>query len=183
MVAELREAYEAWWTLCSAQMDRDIPISIGAEVQETAELRTHDLRNDDSDVVWNQGQIRAGQACLGYWEVLVERPGLYEFALRRWPSEAGYAITAGIEGDDIEFRRDAIAEPEWATYTGGQALAIATAHLEVSGYAPQSIAVTDEPAAMLRLRLEAGGVHVRAHLSNEAALNQAPYYVYVRRLS
>src|SRR5208337_5367220 len=77
LVEALRTAYEAWWELCSRQMGAEIPISIGAEVQATAELRTHDLRNADSDVVWNQGQIRQGQACLGYWEVLVERAGTY----------------------------------------------------------------------------------------------------------
>ena len=86
LVAELREAYEAWWELCSRQMGADIPISIGAEARTTAQLNTHDLRSGDSEAVWNQGQVRRGEACLGYWEVLVERAGLYEFALRRWPS-------------------------------------------------------------------------------------------------
>jgi arylsulfatase A-like enzyme len=183
LVAELREAYEAWWILCSRQVGEDIPISIGAEAQGVAELRTHDLRNADSDVVWHQGQVRQGQACLGYWEVLVERPGLYEFALRRWPLEAGHAIRAGIEGDDIAFRRDAIAEADWGLYTGGEPLAIDAAHLEVSGYPPVSAAVKDEAAATLRIGLKVGSVHVRAHFSNDAGLMQAPYYVYVRRLA
>jgi arylsulfatase A-like enzyme len=183
VVAELRDAYEAWWTLCSRQVSEEIPISIGAEAQETAELRTHDLRNADSDVVWRQGQVRQGQGCLGYWEVHVERAGLYEFALRRWPTEAGHAIRAGIDGDDIAFRRDAIAEAEWWMYTGGKALEIEAAHLEVAGYPPLSVAVNDEAAAILRISLEAGGVHVRAHFSNDAGLMQSPYYVYVRRLS
>jgi arylsulfatase B len=182
IVEELRDAYEAWWDLCSGQMGQDIPISIGAAVQETAELRTHDLRNADSDVVWNQGQIRQGQACLGYWEVQVERPGAYEFALRRWPAEAGHAIRAGIEGDDIAFRRDAIAPDDWALYTGGRALPIESAHLEVRGCAPMSVAVAAETAAVLRMDLQAGPAHVRAHFSNHAGLMQAPYYISVRRL-
>jgi arylsulfatase A-like enzyme len=63
VVDELRAAYEEWWTLCAEQMARDIPLSIGSDEQEIAELRTHDLRNDDCDVVWNQAQIRNGQAC------------------------------------------------------------------------------------------------------------------------
>lgn len=183
LVAELRDAYEAWWELCSAQAGDEIPISIGAEAQGVAELRTHDLRNADGDVVWHQGQVRQGQACLGYWEVCVERAGVYEFALRRWPAEAGHAIRAGVEGDDIAFRRDAIAEADWWMYTGGKPIGVETAHLLIDGYAPLKVAVNDEAAAVLRIGLEAGNTHVRAHFSNEAGLMQSPYYIYVRRLS
>lgn len=182
IVAELREAYEAWWTLCATQMDGVIPISIGAEAQTVAELRTHDLRNDDSDVVWNQAQIRQGQACLGYWEVMVERPGDYEFALRRWPAEAGHAIRAGIDGDDIAFRRDAIAQADWELYTGGKALEITSAGLEVSGHETRTVAVGEDAEAVLSLRLDAGPVEVRAWFADAGGLRQAPYYVYVRRL-
>jgi len=181
LVEELRAAYEAWWTLCARQMGDEIPISIGAEAQTIAELRTHDLRNADSDVVWNQAQIRVGQACLGYWEVLVERAGTYEFALRRWPAEAGHEIRAGLDGDDVTFRRDAIAEPDWAYYAGGQALAIDAAHLVVSGHPPVSVPVGDEAAAVFRLDLNAGPAHVRAHFAGSDGLMLAPYYVYVRR--
>jgi arylsulfatase A-like enzyme len=181
IVADLREAYEAWWTLCSRQMADEIRISIGAAGQDVAELRTHDLRNADSDVVWHQGQVRQGQICLGYWEVLVERAGLYEFALRRWPGEAGHAIRAGIEGDDIGFRRDVIAEAEWGLYTGGRALAIETAHLEVTGQPPLSVAVADEAEAIIRVTLTAGPAHVSAHFAGAEGLKLAPYYVYVRR--
>jgi arylsulfatase A-like enzyme len=181
VVAELRDAYETWWVLCARQAGAEIPISIGAAEREVAELRTHDLRNADGDVVWHQGQVRAGQACLGYWEVMVERAGVYEFALRRWPAEAGHAIRAGIDGDDVAFRRDAIAQADWGMYTGGKPLEIDAGHLEVTGYPPQSVAVTDEAAAVLRIGLEAGTTHVSAYFSGGAGLMQSPYYVYVRR--
>jgi hypothetical protein len=112
---------------------------------------------------------------------MVERAGPYEFALRRWPAEAGHAIRAGIDGDDIAFRRDAIAHADWWMYTGGKPLAIDTVHLEVDGHRPQSVAVKDEVEAILRIGLEAGTTRVRAHFSGEAGLMQSPYYVYVRR--
>jgi arylsulfatase A-like enzyme len=182
VVADLREAYEAWWDLCSAQMADAIPISIGAPAQTVAELRTHDLRNADSDVVWNQDQIRQGQACLGFWEVLVERPGDYEFALRRWPTEAGHAIRAGVEGDDIAFRRDAIAQPDWSLYTGGKALEIVKAGLEITGHAPRTVAVGEAAEAVIGLRLEAGPAQVRAWFEDADGQAMAAYYVYIRRL-
>lgn len=183
IVAELRAAYEAWWTLCSQQMGEVMPISIGAEAQAIAELRTHDLRNVESDVVWNQGQIRRGQACDGYWEVLVERPGDSEFALRRWPAEAGHAIRAGIDGDDIDFRREAIAQPDWDLYTGGKALEITSAGFEITGYPRRTAPVGDEREAVMSLRLAAGPVQARAWFADADGRMQAAYYVYVRRLA
>jgi hypothetical protein len=100
---------------------------------------------------------------------MVERAGLYDFELRRWPAEAGHAIRAGIDGDDIAFRRDAIAEADWRMYTGGRPLAIHTAHLEVTGYPSQDVAVGDEVAATFRISLETGSTHVRAHFSARRA--------------
>ncbi len=182
MVDELREAYEAWWTICTRQASKTIPISIGALAQQVAQLNPHDLRNAEGDGVWNQGQVRAGEAADGYWEVLVERDGDYEFALRRWPAEADYGIRAGIDGDDIAFRRDAIAEADWSHYTGGKALEIRSARLEVTGHAPLTLPVNDEAAAVLRLPLKAGEVRVRGVFANDDGLMQAAYYIYVRRL-
>jgi arylsulfatase A-like enzyme len=182
-VAELRDAYEEWWTLCSTQMAQDIPLSIGSAEQEIAALHTHDLRNADCNVVWNQGQIRNGLSCLGHWEICVEQAGLYEFDLRRWPTEAGHATRAGIEGDDIEFRRDAIAKQSWGMYTGGKALDIRTACLEITGHGQQSVPVSEgDTGSKIRVQLEAGDVHLRAFFSNNKGLFQSPYYVYARRV-
>lgn len=183
LVAELRQAYEAWWILCSRQAEAEIPISIGAPGQEIAQLNSHDLRGGDGDGVWHQGQVRLGQACHGYWEVKVERPGRYAFALRRWPAEAGHAIRAGVDGDDVPVEREAIAASDLWLYTGGQALGVDAAHLEVTGHPPLSVPVEDgEAEAVLQLDLPAGAVHVSAGFTGPGGLKQAPYYVYVRRV-
>ena len=181
VVAELRAAYEDWWTLCERQADDDIPIAIGAADAEVVRLTSHDLRNDAGDGVWNQGQVRRGEACAGYWEVMVEAAGLYEFALRRWPVEAGHALTAGLEGDDIAFRRDAIAEADWGLYSGGQALAIERASVEVGGRTASAPVAAGEAAARLRLDLDRGPAHLRAWFSGEG-VQQSPYYVEARRV-
>jgi hypothetical protein len=183
VVEDLRAAYETWWSICSRQMAEDIPLSIGADGQEVAVLHTHDLRNADCNVVWNQRQVRQGQPCLGYWEVCVEQTGTYEFDLRRWPCEAGHGLRDGIDGDDVVFRRDAIAEVEWPMYTGGKALDIRTACLEIGSGPQHSVPVGEGDAAVFRVELEAGDTRVRAFFSNNRGLLQSPYYVYVRRLS
>lgn len=181
VVGELRDAYEAWWTLCERQADDDIPISLGAEA--VTRLTSHDLRNDAGDGVWNQGQVRRGEACAGYWEVRVETPGLYEFALRRWPAEAGHALTDGIESEDVAFRREAIAAADWGWYRGGGALAIETARLEVEGLGAVCADVADgDLAAKLTISLASGPGRVRAWFEGASDLQQSPYYVEVRRL-
>ena len=65
-------------------------------------LRTHDLRNEQDHLgVWDQSQVRQGQTCHGWWEIMVEAEGEYEFDLRRWPEEAGHRVRGGIEGEDV----------------------------------------------------------------------------------
>ena len=158
-VARLRAAYEEWWAIVSEQAARNVPIALGDEVATT--LSAHDWRNEASDCPWHQGHIRAGHRCEGYWEVRVLRAGRYQFALRRWPEDAGHplltaakgrhalltaakgrlalltaakgrlALTAGIDGDDVPWRAEWIA-PEWHHwYRGGAALPIRSAELEL----------------------------------------------------
>ena len=183
VVAELRSAYESWWQLCERQADDDIPISIGATSAAVTRLNSHDLRNDEGDGVWNQGQVRRGDACAGYWEILVEEPGLYEFALRRWPAETSHAMRAGIAGEDVAFRRDAIAPADWSLYEGGTALAVETAHVEIDGVGAFEIPVgANDVAAILSVALERGPRHLRCWLAGPGGLKQSPYYVDVRRI-
>ena len=182
LVAELQRAYEDWWSLCSRQMDDDVPLSIGAEAQERTVLRTHDLRNEtDQGTVWNQGQVRQGEACLGWWEIMVEREGDYEFDLRRWPEEAGHGLCGGIEGADVIYRRDGIEPGAECLYTGGVPLPLDIACLEVSGFPAQFVPVDPgAPGALFRVRLPAGPRHVRAEFSAAGGFHSAAYYIYVR---
>lgn len=181
LVAILREAYEAWWTLCERQTDSDIPISIGSPLSHVALLTTHDLRNDEGDGVWHQGQVRRGLKSSGYWEIKVETSGLYEIELKRWPVEAGHSVRAAIKGGDVEFNREAVAKTDWWWFEGGKALDIRAARVEVEGYESVRTEVKDgDPGAVLRLELAAGNRRMRACFEGEGGLDQAAYYVYVK---
>jgi hypothetical protein len=129
--------------------------------------------------------VRNGMVCNGYWELFVERDGLYEFELRRWPKEAGHAVTAGIDGDDVEFRRDAIEPGSEGYYTGGVALAADVAVLDIPGFPQQSAPVEAEDRGVkLTLRLPRGPKHLRARFAScDGRLAMSAYYVYVRRVS
>ena len=146
VVAALRAAYEEWWAIVSQQAARNVPIAIGGENGGTT-LSAHDWRNEASDCPWHQGQIRAGQRSEGYWEVRVLRAGRYRFRLRRWPEDAGHALSAGIEGDDIAWWPDWIAEEWHHWYRGGAALPIDRAELEIRA---ESATRSGRPPPLLR---------------------------------
>ena len=38
----------------------------------------------------------------------VRKKGLYTIELRRWPAETGFAISAGIDGDDVPWNRKSL---------------------------------------------------------------------------
>ncbi len=181
LVAELQSAYEQWWTLCARQMEDDVPFSIGTTATV---LRTHDIRSDhEEDVVWNQKQVRHGLPAHGWWEVMVESEGEYEFDLRRWPTEAGHSVRSGIEGADVPIHTGGIQPGAEGLYVGGVALDIDTAGLEVSGLPTRWVPVNAaDRGAVIRLRLPAGPRHVRARFSGASGFNASAYYVYVRRV-
>jgi len=181
VVAQLREEYESWWTLVGEQFDRAVPIPIGGEVDEV-DLCCHDWRTGDGNAPWSQGDIRRGVTVDGYWEIRVERGGEYEFACHRWPRAAGHALCAGIDGDDVEWRRDAVPESFHHHYTGGKALDLRHAVLRVGDREQHAEVPGDEPCVRFRTRLESGETRVSATFSDRRWLVVGAYYVYVRRV-
>ncbi|HAR64855.1 MAG TPA: N-acetylgalactosamine-4-sulfatase [Lentisphaeria bacterium] len=185
LVVELQDQYERWWELCSRQDNDEIPISIGSDAQEITVLRTHDIRNEQDHMgVWDQSQVRQGGQAHGWWDVMVEAAGEYEFDLRRWPDEAGHRVRGGIEGDDIVYREDGIQPGAEGTYSGGVALDINTAALYISGMPESWVPVNDQDrGTVIRVSLSEGLRKVRAQFSASSGFYSSAYYVYVRRVS
>lgn len=182
VVEELRGEYEKWWEIVSTQFEEEIPISIGAEPARETLLTGHDWRNGECDCPWNQSHIRSGHECNGYWEIEIEQEGDYEFELRRWPKESGHAVTAGIDGDDIEWRRDAIPESASGIYTGGRAMPLTNASLKI-GEQEQSLELAEAATcATFRMHLEPGPAHLQTTMSNAEGLSVGAYYINVRLL-
>jgi arylsulfatase A-like enzyme len=180
VVALLRREYEAWWEAVSGQFDRDAPIAVG-EGGEPVKLTTHDIRNEACDTVWNQRQVREGLAVSGYWEIDVRHAGRYRLELRRWPEETARAVTAGIEGDDVLWRRDCVPAADAPHYTGGVALGIGWAQISIGGQTYEQEVGAAAAAAELDVSLAAGQQRLYAAFHDERERTIAPYYVYVRR--
>jgi len=180
-VLALREGYEAWWNLVSEQADRDIPFHIGEDDAEVM-LTTHDVRNEACAVAWNHKHVRGGMAVSGYWEIDVRRAGRYRFELRRWPREAGHALGAGIEGDDVPIRWDCVQPSFKDLYTGGKPIDIRWARLIIGD---QTLHAEVDPAAdfvCFEVDLPQGPAHVYPSFHTGEPGTAAPYYIYVKRI-
>jgi hypothetical protein len=172
VVERLRGEYEAWWEAVSVQFASMVPIPIGASdaSRKTETLLTcHDLRNPDCDVPWHQGMIRQGQLSTGYWEIRVEKGGTYTFELRRWPRELDHPIDAGIEFEDISWKRDAVPEQAWSMYEGGKALAITTARVRVGSVERSTPIERGARSVALSLELEPGETTIEASFQGRAS--------------
>ncbi len=181
VVADIRTGYDQWWETVSAQFDRDIPFAIG-ETDEPVRLTTHDIRNETAITAWHQVQVRRGQAVSGWWEVDVRAAGKYAIEFRRWPEESGQAIAAGIEGDDVEWRKDVIGEKRAEYHSGGVALPIAWAQLTIQGKNYQMEVDGASPTATFEVELTEGEDHMFAAFYDRKERVIAPYYIYIRKL-
>jgi len=168
VVQELRKHYEKWWKLVSATFDEDCPIVIGSEHEKTSRLTTHDWHGEQC--AWNQGQIRQGLECNGYWIVEIAEDGEYEFELRRWPKEEDRAITAGIPGEITDW------------YHGGKALNLTTARVKI-GEQEQTQTIDPEAKGItFAFGLEAGAMRLQTFLTDADSVSIGAYYVYARRI-
>lgn len=180
IVNALRLGYEDWWDLVSVQFDRDIPFHIGGDDEEIV-LTTHDIRNEDTAVVWHQGEVRKGERVSGYWELDVRTAGRYSFELRRWPREADRPLCDPIVGDDVPIRWDCIQESYRYFYTDGVSLDIQWARLQVGNQVLHAEVPAGGKEVTFELDLPEGPAHLYPMFYTAEPKALAPYYIYVRR--
>lgn len=174
-VKNLRLEYEKWWDIVSEQFDKAIPMLVG---DRPIQLTTHDLRNEECNVAWNQKQIRKGMQVNGYWEVEVEYDGQYEFHLRRWPKSQNRPIVQGINGEDIQFKKESIQQKHWECYTQGIALNLESASISIQGITKSINIEDDATVAVLTARLKKGSTSLKAWFNDKFGNNYtAAYYV------
>ena len=167
VVADLREHYERWWELVSVRFDDDPAIVIGSGSEEVSVLTGHDWHGEVCP--WNQGMIRRGTECNGYWIVEVAEAGEYELELRRWPREEDRAMTGGIPGEVTDW------------YTGGRAIPLRKARIRIGDQEAAAPVDAEAKCATFRLALPAGPTRLQTWLTDEAGTEIGAYYVYARR--
>ena len=142
---------------------------LGTENEKESVLTTHDWHGEQH--AWNQGHVRQGLVCNGYWAIEIAEAGEYAFELRRWPKEEDKPLTAGIPGEIIDW------------YHGGNALNLKTARLRVGDQeATQSIDPEAE-GVTFTFRLTAGEMQLRTFLTDDTGESIGAYYVYVTKVA
>ena len=110
----------------------------------------------------------------------IKQSGTYKIELRPWPEETGYALQDGIDGDDSNWRRDAIKESDVPYYEGGIAIALQWAQLSLGGQNYQCEVDAERESVLFSVDLKEGPDQLFAALYDGKERSMAPYYVYVR---
>ncbi|OVE77512.1 N-acetylgalactosamine-4-sulfatase [bacterium F16] len=177
----LRDAYEAWWETVSEQFYRDNPFALG-ETDEVVKLTTHDLRNESVQTAWHQGQVRRAVPVSGYWAVDVRKAGSYSIELRRWDKTTGYALTAGIDGDDSGWRKDAIDARQARNYEGGEAIDLKWARILIGDQTHHADIDPSSDSVTFEIDLPLGEAQLYAAFFDKIERTISPYYVYIDRI-
>ncbi|MEM6504101.1 MAG: sulfatase-like hydrolase/transferase [Planctomycetota bacterium] len=91
VLSAMRTHYEQWYAEAKPLFDLRRWIIIGSEHENPLVLYAQDWVGDYCD---NSGGLASGTAH-GYWNVEIDRAGVYEIELRRWPRESNKRLTEG----------------------------------------------------------------------------------------
>ena len=96
VVEAMSAHYDAWHQEAKPLFDSPRWIIVGSEAANYSTLYAQDWVGDYCD---NGGGLTKAVS-LGYWNVVVDRPGTYEIDLRRWSKESMKSFTEGKAGPD-----------------------------------------------------------------------------------
>jgi arylsulfatase A-like enzyme len=89
----MQEYYRSWKERALTGYNQTRYIHLGTEKQNPLTLYSSDWQGSYAD---NSGDLFAGDR-IGYWNVLVETPGTYEFTLYRWHPASGIPLAGAME--------------------------------------------------------------------------------------
>jgi len=160
-----------WWDEVKNGADTIHRIVIGSPKENPIMLTACDWYDIFVDM---QKQIRLGDKKSGYWHVIVDQPGTYDFELRRWPVESGYGLNDSIPETKVT---DGI-------LPAGVAFPIASAKIIV-GDEEQTLNVSKkDKSARFTFNLDAGNTSILTNFYDENGERVVgAYYLYVNRRS
>ena len=195
-VRAMKAAYARWWqTLNVGDPAAGHELVIGSDRENPTTLNTHDI---SGEVAWNHDQALAGFRATGTWEIDVARDGDYEFALRRYPVEAGSPIRGTVPVPE-KLRKFLYYSPGYDYAVNperSRALPVASAFLKIGSFeARKQVPAKAEESADYEVnargevlavnfstRLRAGVTKLEASFSDEAGKHlTAPYYITITR--
>ncbi|HTK77974.1 MAG TPA: arylsulfatase [Gemmataceae bacterium] len=176
VAAKLRGHYERWWAAVEPGIDDFEPISIGADQENPVKLCAADWVKVYCD---NMNNLREGLNRNGPWHLLVEKDGVYDIELRRWPKEADAAINAGVPA----FHSKDGAPLPAGGLPAGKALPIAKARLKLGNVDERKLVPPGTKGVTFTVRLKGGTRTTLQTWFYDVADNElcGAYFAYVRR--
>ncbi len=163
IILRLREYYERWWKSLEKTLDDFVPTTLGSQKQPLVALTSSDWQDVYCD---NAGHVRnaAGGPRGGHWNVLIDRAGEYEIALRRWPREV-----------DLELGAPSGQE--------SKALPIAAARVSIAGREISMQTTPTQKEVVLRAKIPAGKTRLQAWFQDAGGTDLCgSFYAYVKRV-
>jgi arylsulfatase A-like enzyme len=171
IAGKMRDHLDKWWEFVHSVVNQPQPIIIGNENENPTLLTACEWLDVFVD---QQVQIQRGVQKNGYWLLMVDQPGTYEFELRRWPRELDIPLSGNVDN----FRQLPVASARIFIDNAGYGLTpIPFSFIE------KKIDVSpDDKAALFTVKLEKGPItlHTWFDDKDQIAICGA-YYVYVQR--
>ncbi|MBM4019728.1 MAG: arylsulfatase, partial [Planctomycetes bacterium] len=163
----MRDHYERWWAEVEPVAREPCCVHIGSQHENPVTLCCADWYMIYAD---NSGHLQGGNN--SYWNVRVERDGIYTFALHRWPPESGAALDAPLAG----------AGGPTAKGAPGKALPVAKARLQAGALDESKPAAPGQKAVTFTVALKAGKTRIQTWLYDKDGQELCgAYYTVVER--
>ncbi len=172
VVAKMRTHLNQWWDEVRGDVLEPQRVIIGSKAENPVLLSACEWLDVFVD---QQIQIRRGVRKNGAWHVQVDKPGLYEFELRRWPRESDLKLSSGCPAKQVTDGR----------FIPGKALPIQRATLRIGDKVTSIESSNQEQTAFLTQQpLSEGPIEIQSFLIDENGNELCgAYYLYVKRLT
>jgi len=167
---KLSDHLDEWWNDVKETAREVQRVVVGNEAENPMMLTACEWLDVFVD---QQRQIRRGTRKNGVWHLIVDRPGTYEFELRRWPRESGLQLTDNVP---TELMFDGI-------YPEGEALPIAKGRMQIGDFDATSLPSDDGKSVRFTTMLSTGPTELQTWwLDGSGKEICGAYYVYVERI-
>jgi arylsulfatase A-like enzyme len=141
--------YDEWYKEAKPLYDQKRYIVVGSDEAKSVILYASDWQGDYCD---NRGGLTKATGN-GYFDIMVDRDGVYEIELRRWPEESGKTLVAGLS--DIKKGKK-----------GGRP--IAKAQLSVGNFKKTVATKPKDTFAGFTVKLKAGKTRLQSNLMDKS---------------
>jgi arylsulfatase A-like enzyme len=172
VVAKMKAAYEKWWRGVQPDINKMTHIIIGNDAENPSMLACTSWA---TTYFTQKSGILEGRKSNGYWNLIADQSGQYDFELCRWPKETNAALQDKV---NIKYTDTFPYGPGME----GTALPVAKARIQVNDI-DQTIDVNKgDKAAKFTCRLKKGPVRLKTWFYDKDGNELCgAYYVYVTR--